>query len=48
MRRQIYKGWIVFTMKKLVGLFDSEQETNKLAFSLSDGIDSQLFQIYML
>ena len=38
----------MLVMEKLVGLFGSEQETNKLAFSLSDGINSQLFQIYML
>ena len=34
--------------EKLVGSFGSEQEMNKLAFGLSDGIESQLFQIYML
>jgi len=47
-RRRIYEGWIVIMTEKLVGLLGSEQETNKLAFSLSNRVESQLFQIYTL
>ena len=47
-RRQIYVEWIVLTIEKLIGSFGSKQETNKLVFSLSNGIKSQLFQIYTL